>query len=397
MPVSYKVLAQGELGTTSSNFYTVPANTQTVISSITFHNRTNSEVEVSLNTVAELGILGSWTTSQYPFTSNASALSYGGGQYVVGNALGQLATSTDGLTWQTRSSSFVSSINAIQYGNGIFVAGGNGGALATSTDGVTWVTRNGLFGTSNITAIGYGNSLFVAGGIGGALRTSTNGITWSSSGLTGTTTTITHVSYANDRFFITSSVALGTTNLRTSTDGISWSTTTITGTNSQNYDVPVAYFNNQYVAWAPINTAFALRASTNGITWTSVRSFVELSRLFVVNDYLMGFDSGETVVHVSSDITTWSTRRVGFGGFDYALNNDVVMLGGAGFNVKLGNYASGADFPNLWNSVMERTDIGPYSSVTLNLGVTLGANNKLFARCNASNAVTISAFGREES
>jgi hypothetical protein len=48
MPTNYKVLGQAELTTSVANVYTVPANTQTVISTVVVTNRTNSNVNYRL-------------------------------------------------------------------------------------------------------------------------------------------------------------------------------------------------------------------------------------------------------------------------------------------------------------------------------------------------------------
>jgi hypothetical protein len=48
MPTNYKVLGQAALTTAVANVYTVPANTQTVISTVVVTNRTSSNVNYRL-------------------------------------------------------------------------------------------------------------------------------------------------------------------------------------------------------------------------------------------------------------------------------------------------------------------------------------------------------------
>lgn len=48
MPTNYKVLGQAALTTSTANVYTVPANTQTVVSTVVVANRTSSNVNYRL-------------------------------------------------------------------------------------------------------------------------------------------------------------------------------------------------------------------------------------------------------------------------------------------------------------------------------------------------------------
>lgn len=107
-------------------------------------------------------------------------IAYGNSVYCAGNAKGDIARSTDGITWTTTgvTSNFASqAVNGIAYGASIFVAAGGSGTIRTSTDGLTWATRTS--GTAvDLRGLTYGPQGFLAIGDSSTVLTSTDGITW---------------------------------------------------------------------------------------------------------------------------------------------------------------------------------------------------------------------------
>jgi hypothetical protein len=204
----------------------------------------------------------SWTTVNSNFgNTGIVSIAYGNGLWVAGGGYSTIRTSTNGSAWTTVTSNFNSTIRSIAYGNGLWIAGGYYGVMRTSTNGSAWTTVDSSFSfdfTSDIRSIAYGNGVWVAGGFAGKMSTSTNGSTWTTVNSNFGNTNIRSIAYGNGLW-----IAGGEQGqMRTSTNGSTWTTV------SENFGnasiTALAYGNGFWVAGIG-----GRRSSTDGITWTT--------------------------------------------------------------------------------------------------------------------------------
>jgi len=167
-----------------------------------------------------------WTTQYDPFIptqSQAAAITYGNGTYVVvtKNGTYPVLYSTDGITWyKSTSGTVVAPWCAVAYGNSLFVALASDGTSMTSSDSVNWSVT---YRYPTWSGIAYGNGVFVgvANGYEPAAWYSADGVTWSYGNLSMDTWSA--VSYGNGVF--TALTNSGTVPYAYSYDGITWSST----------------------------------------------------------------------------------------------------------------------------------------------------------------------------
>jgi len=122
-----------------------------------------------------------WTA--VPGPSGAwTGLAFGEGRFVAVGSLGQIITSSDGMTWTSAWQHDKYHFTSVAYGNGRFVAvDGAVGAIAVSSDGRTWRLYPSPMSGLRWGAVAYGNGNFVAfdGSGSGYVATSETGYVWS--------------------------------------------------------------------------------------------------------------------------------------------------------------------------------------------------------------------------
>lgn len=210
----------------------------------------------------------SWTEVVVTGLSQARALAFGNGVYIVGGGSGALYTSTNKSTWTSRTSGFsTSDINGAAYGlNGAthtYVVGGQAGKVSQSTDsGVTWTARTSQFGTDVIYQVKYLNGTFIAVGASGKISTSADGQTWTLRTTPGTAP-LYNVEYGGGTY-----IAVGSNNaIYTSTDLSTW--TSRTSAFAQSGDLAAAIYNSGASTWMIVSASGRVQTSTNsGVTWT---------------------------------------------------------------------------------------------------------------------------------
>jgi hypothetical protein len=178
-------------------------------------------------------------------------------------------TSTDGTSWSPATGE-AHYWNSVTYGNGTFVAVGVGNVM-TSTDGVTWTTPT-YPSSGTWDDVIYGNGLFVAIGeiIGpdtdSYSMVSTNGTTWQNGGFTGLSYGgAAGITYGNDLFVVVSNDS-GNNNVRIaySGDGINW-LASFDGTDD-NW-TSVTYGNGLFVAVSDTGTGNRVMTMSPPINW----------------------------------------------------------------------------------------------------------------------------------
>lgn len=101
-----------------------------------------------------------WTTNA-GFGGNYADITFAKGLFVGIRAVGEIATSPDGVTWTARATGITDDLEAITYGNGRFLVASSGGNFLTSTDGITWTVIPGTPANA-WGGMAYGNGKFVA-------------------------------------------------------------------------------------------------------------------------------------------------------------------------------------------------------------------------------------------
>lgn len=121
-----------------------------------------------------------WNTQTSNFgTTNINRVAYGNSIWVAVGDSGQLRTSTDATTWNTQTSNFgTTNIRSVAYNNGVWVAVGDSGQIRTSINAIDWTTRTSNFGVSMIKTVSYRNNQWVASGDNGVFIRSTDTVTW---------------------------------------------------------------------------------------------------------------------------------------------------------------------------------------------------------------------------
>ena len=179
-------------------------------------------------TVSSNGAPNTWTNYSNVTFSNALAITYGSGKFVVVGANANAAYSSDGVNWNLTPIANLANVGyqSVAYGGGQFVAVG-GGTQSISTDGITWANVTGVTGSS----IAYGAGKFVVLGI------SSNHIWYSSDAVSWQTTTVPinlgsypWICYGNNTFV---AVQFNGANSLTSTDGVNWTLSNTLPGNSQ--------------------------------------------------------------------------------------------------------------------------------------------------------------------
>ena len=280
----------------------------------------------------------SWSTINMTFTSNAAinSIAYGNGTWVAGGTLGQVRSSTDGISWTTRLLGFTTNITTIEFGNNIFVLGTARGGIRTSTDAITWTARTGPSSIS-FSKIKYVNNIFLASYLGNAFARSTDGVTWTSSNILYTSGMF-GMSYGAGVFVAVGGRAGGNSGIfRSSTNGITWtSRASLTGVTPR----AVEFINNKFYAIGASSSGF-IAESTNGITWTttstnhqvftssvSFMKYLENENIYIaggLNEGAISSTNGTTWVESFAYTTTSN---------DIAYDNGNVIIVGNNYSIK---------------------------------------------------------------
>ena len=212
-----------------------------------------------------------WNTQTSNFgTTNINRVAYGNSIWVAVGDSGQLRTSTDTITWSTQTSNFgTTNIRSVAYNNGVWVAVGDSGQIRTSINAIDWTTRTSNFGVSMIKTVSYRNNQWVASGDNGVFIRSTDAITWTTT--YNSMAAISNEIISNGDGF--SSVNNGGSIYHT-TDGLVWVTQTPNmGTTNVN---GIAYGNGIWVAVGDsgqIRTS-VLHPGINDLFYTSPHTFL---------------------------------------------------------------------------------------------------------------------------
>lgn len=232
--------------------------------------------------------------------------------------VGNIMTSTDGITWTRHYPDSAYPLNTVLWANGLLIAAGGLTAgdkdtcsLLTSSDGITWTPRQTNCRAVLYTAIRNG-SVYIVYGSNGTILSSTDGAAWTP-----------HVSpwcpeenpvQSNGKMMV-SVGALGA--IATSADGITWKEQS-SGTGIKQPLKSVFWTGSQLVAVgasgrtsAPI-VGNCILTSPDGITWTSRSPQVDKELYFVTgspHQLLVVGDSG--TILTSPDGSTWTSRVSG--------------------------------------------------------------------------------------
>jgi hypothetical protein len=118
-----------------------------------------------------------WNSDTVPAgTGTLTGVAYGGGTYVAvdisNNTSGSILYSSDGVNWTTATSfsdcnlASLPILTSVAYGDGQFVAGDANGDVWVSSDGKSWTARTPYMrGSGYLNAMAYGNGGFLAAGI----------------------------------------------------------------------------------------------------------------------------------------------------------------------------------------------------------------------------------------
>lgn len=203
-----------------------------------------------------------------------NAIAFGKGQFVAvcGGATSFILTSTNGIDWVEHASGLQNNLTAVTFGGGQFVVGSDGGRILTSDDAVQWVERD--FGTSaDLAGLAFGGGQFAAGTFatptgasGSTIRTSSDGVQWTErwASLPGQFVQLIGISYGNGIW-----IAAGYRNggfLLTSTDGITWTPAALPTSEdfNNNFLASADYGGGQFVA---VGDGGLIETSTDAVTW----------------------------------------------------------------------------------------------------------------------------------
>ena len=408
MGIAYKVLGQAQVGTSAGAVYTVPSATSAIVSNISIANTTSSASNVDVHITKPYGDPVTWSTRSHTQSSINTVL-YANNLFVIGGGTNtdKVITSTDGITWTSKAVSGATggNLNALTYGDSGFVGlisnGASNPQYVLSSDGVGWSASGGLnIGSQYITDLTFGNGLYVAVGqdtVGNSwIATSPTGTSW-------TTRTAAYsgpylsAAYGNGLF-----VAGGTGGTcATSTDGLTWTTRSL-GINTNVY--ALTYAKNMFVAACYLGN---ILTSTDGITWTSRTQISGVSYAYGITygDNLfmvVGTNSTQSngVVAVSTDLSTWSYKSSASGVgsavlYAAAYGANAYVVGGGSTISSTSGLTPAAGGATTSNALMYQTPVEPNSTVSLNLGLTLGDTYTISARSSVGSAITVSAFGTE--
>lgn len=342
MADNYKILAQATAasveeinGQNQANvIYTVPANTQAAISSISLINSSNTAETyyVGVATESEAQTLNE-VVSPLKFISIGSS----------NQTFNKTIYSSDGISWTSGATlpfvyTYVNPTHAA-YGNGKFVAGPSYPTtsissleMAYSDDGITWNLGSsssiadlipGYSSQPQTRGIAYGNNLFVGiiePGVGSdkISTVSSDGINWQNY-LVPFQLYFGSLVYGNGKFAVTFyEYNNGIHNLYYSEDGITWTASLLPTTQNTSWPYSLAYLNNMFYAVSPYGVLYY---SSNLIEpWTSIVTFP--SGVFVYNlaygngkyiaipKYNQNGYAGTDFVMYSSDGFTWSQAQL---------------------------------------------------------------------------------------
>ena len=330
MTDNYKILAQDTAASIEENsgenqaniLYTVPANTQAAVSSISLINTSEENVEYSLGVVKAEDVDNSSEEINY---------SEGFKLFVASGTGSNIKYSSDGVSWVTTSGP---PTNSIAYGAGKFVAAGS--SWSYSTNGTSWteVARPSNFTNSSNHPVVYGDGKFVAAiSYGSAGAYSTDGITWTQTAMPATKAWDA-LAYGDGKF-----VALGGENSQAaySTDGVSWASSSSVGTNGS--WISVVYGDGKFVA-VSLSMFQTAAYSTDGITWTQItlpnpgQSGLGAQYLSIAhgNDMFVAISNkyGQAYSAFSTDGVDWFSAYLGTGSWSsitYGDNKFVAVSG----------------------------------------------------------------------
>lgn len=211
----------------------------------------------------------SWTaidvSAIFAANDDISAVSYGGGQWVIAGGSGpsKIATSPDGTTWTSRTPAVSDWFRNVAYGNGLWVLVGgyiSKATVQTSPNGITWTQR-----TSAATEYLWGvdhddtNNLWAIAST-DLIETSPDGITWTSQTIP-TGFALFDIEFNQDNLWISAGYNAGKTKLLSSPNGTEWSEITTT------VSEPVECITYGGGLWFIGHTNGKIDSSTDGIEW----------------------------------------------------------------------------------------------------------------------------------
>ena len=336
MADNYKILAQDVAVSIEENsnqnqanvIYTVPANTQAAISSISLINSSETDEDYYLGVVKAEDVEDSGTPAM-------------AGQFVaVARETSEGAYSADGITWTSFNFPGWNYWSSVAYGNGKFVAVANFSSVsAYSADGITWTLTSQPH--PNLSSVTYADNKFVAVGPSGTPQGaaySTDGVSWTISPLS--VDTWSSVAYGNGKFVATS---FGTFGFGTPTDHVAYSidgaaSWTPINTGSLGIWPSITYGDGKFVA-VSYNSAIAIY-STDGITWT--QSNLPISGTWQEVTYGNG-----KFVAVATNLAVYSTDGIAWTEIN---------------NIPMGSWSSVAYGGGKFIAVTDMSSVGAYST-----------------------------------
>ena len=300
-----------------------------------------------------------WTGSGAPVNATLRGIAFGNGRFVMAGDGGLIFSSTDGLNWTQQVNQTGHTLNDVAFLNGTFIAVGAQGTALRSSDGVAWLQAassepgsltgvGAAFGRfyavgehsmilsstdqqawasvvsasySNLRAVTFGQDQWVAVGEHAAGVASSNGTAWESRPVFTTiggrpATWFNGLTFGNGTY-----VAVGGQGgpIYTSPDATTWTERYFNL--GQDDLFGVIHAEGRFVAVGTAGTGFgpvtAIRSSTDGITWTTVRPGTQPALRCIAHGNGIWVAAGADVFS-STDAASWTQRGLPATGTIYA-------------------------------------------------------------------------------
>jgi hypothetical protein len=301
----------------------------------------------------------SWTGSVAPANSMLRGITFGNGEFIMAGDGGLIFTSTDGLNWTQQVNQTGYTLNGVAFVGGTFLAVGAQGTVLRSSDGATWFQA---FDSEPVNLLGVGAAFgrFYAVGENSTILASADQATWTSV-VSASYSALRSVTFAENQWVAVGEHASGVVSSNGTTwesrpvftsiggmpntwfNGVAFGNGTYVAVGGQGgpiYTSPDArtwterYFNlgqddllavthavGRFVAVGAAGTGYgplaAIRSSTDGIHWTTIRPGTQPALRCIVHGNGVWVTAGVDVFS-SSDGTNWTQRNLPATGTIYA-------------------------------------------------------------------------------
>lgn len=243
-----------------------------------------------------------WATTTTGLAQSITAVAFFNGIYFAGNSIGQIYTSTDGLTWTYRAQPVANAkvwaftwnqststplYSVVGYTTSTYL-------WATSGDGTTWTNRS---ATDNLKDIVFGNGVWVANYENSYLKQSTNGTSWNTTPYSGQGNTLNAVAHNGLSGASSVFVSVGNTGsiVSSNADGTTWTARTSGVGQALN---SVAYGNGLFVA---VGDAGVILTSPDGTNWTTRAG---ANAMTTYNFLSVAYGNGRWIATTSAAVST---------------------------------------------------------------------------------------------